>query len=86
MKKILTLLVGCLLSLFAMAEGTDMSVISGTGSVVFVRRDDGQVRLGGWGYLFDRAGSAYDMGRDAIRIALEEEDMKRGIRLLSIPY
>lgn len=63
-------------NLFALddSDSTDMVVISGTGSVVFVRQCDGYARLGGWGYLLDRAGSAYDMGREAIRVALAEED------------
>ncbi|MBO5214303.1 MAG: XRE family transcriptional regulator [Clostridia bacterium] len=62
------------LNLLAMEDGADMAVISGTGSVVFVRKGDEVLRLGGWGYLFDQAGSAYDMGRSAIAAALEEED------------
>lgn len=33
------------------------------------------MRLGGWGYLFDSAGSAYDIGRDAVREALRQEDL-----------
>lgn len=55
-------------------DGADIAVISGTGSVVFVRRGEEYHRLGGWGYLFDEAGSAYDIGRDAIRTALAEDD------------
>lgn len=63
-------------NLFAMEEEVDMAVISGTGSVVYVRRDDSYERLGGWGYLFDDAGSGYDVGREAVRISLSEEDEK----------
>ncbi|MBO7148966.1 MAG: XRE family transcriptional regulator [Clostridia bacterium] len=50
-----------------------IAVICGTGSVVYA--DDGQKlhRLGGWGYLFDKAGSGYDIGRDAIYATLEVE-------------
>lgn len=62
-------------NLFAMDDDADMVVISGTGSVVFVRNGDGYKRLGGWGYLLDRAGSAYDIGADALRAALREEDL-----------
>jgi len=52
-----------------------MALICGTGSVVFARRAEGApIRVGGWGYLFDEAGSAYDIGRDAIRAALAELD------------
>lgn len=61
-------------NLLAMDESADMAVISGTGSVVFLRKDGKLIRLGGWGYLFDRAGSAYDLGREALQTALEEED------------
>ena len=61
-------------NLFAIDESSDMVVISGTGSVVFVRSGEDLTRLGGHGYLLDRAGSAYDMGRDAIEAALCEED------------
>ena len=62
-------------NLFALNDNAQMSVISGTGSVVFVRNGDSLIRMGGWGYLLDNAGSAYDIGRAAIRQCLEEEDM-----------
>lgn len=61
-------------NLFAMDDEADMAVISGTGSAVFVHSGEGYKRLGGWGYLLDSAGSAYDIGRDAIRQALKEEE------------
>ena len=64
-------------NLFAMCDGASMAVISGTGSVVFVKDGDEYRRIGGWGYLLDNAGSAYDIGREAIRTALYEEDMKK---------
>lgn len=51
-----------------------MAVICGTGSCVFVRKGKQQYHYGGWGYLFDQAGSAYDVGKDAIRCALAAED------------
>lgn len=51
-----------------------MALICGTGSVLFVREKGIQYRIGGWGYLFDEAGSAYDIGRDAIRAVLAEKD------------
>ena len=63
------------LNLFSLCDEADMVVISGTGSVVFVRSGDGYDRIGGWGYLFDTAGSAYDIGRSAIQQALAEEDL-----------
>jgi len=70
-------------NLFAMADGVDMAVISGTGSVVFVRCGEDYKRIGGWGYMLDNAGSAYDIGRDAIRQALLEEDTLQERSLMS---
>lgn len=65
---------GDIFNLFALNDNADMAIISGTGSVVFAKTDNGYKRLGGWGHLFDLAGSAYDVGREAIRLALSEED------------
>ncbi len=50
------------------------ALICGTGSCVFARVGDVTKRLGGWGYLFDNAGSAYDIGKDAISACLSYED------------
>lgn len=52
----------------------DIALICGTGSVAFVNVDGKPVRVGGWGYLFDEAGSAYDIGKDAVRASLAELD------------
>ena len=62
-------------NLFALDDSSEMVVISGTGSVVFVKDGDSYKRLGGWGYLLDNAGSAYDIGRDEISISLKKEDL-----------
>ena len=70
-------------NLFALDGSADMAVISGTGSVVFVKQDGGYKRLGGWGYLIDAAGSAYDIGRDLVREALREEDMHEPYSIMS---
>ena len=51
-----------------------VAIICGTGSCVFVRKGEERYRLGGWGYLLDQAGSAYDVGKDGIRCALAAED------------
>lgn len=51
-----------------------VAIICGTGSCVFVRKGEARYRLGGWGYLLDQAGSAYDVGKDGIRCALGAED------------
>lgn len=50
------------------------AIICSTGSCVFVQKNEKRYRLGGWGYLLDQAGSAYDVGKDAVRCALGAED------------
>ncbi|MBP3582523.1 MAG: XRE family transcriptional regulator [Clostridia bacterium] len=49
-------------------------VIMGTGSSCFVSRDGERSLVGGLGYLFDHAGSGYDLGNEAIRAACCQED------------
>ena len=61
------------LSLGADPENS-IAVICGTGSCVFARKGGQEYHYGGWGHLFDQAGSAYDVGKDAIRCALAQED------------
>lgn len=58
------------------AEDTEncIAAICGTGSAVYVKKGESLRRLGGWGYLFDRGGSAYDIGREALIAALAESD------------
>lgn len=51
-----------------------MALICGTGSCVFVRKGKERYRIGGWGYLLDRAGSGFDVGADALRAALAVQD------------
>lgn len=60
-----------------------LAVICGTGSCVFVRKGIQRYRLGGWGYLLDQAGSAYDVGKDGLRHALAVEDGLQETSLLS---
>ena len=50
--------------------GDGCVVISGTGSIAYARRSGELFRAGGWGYLLDRGGSGYDLGRDALYYAL----------------
>ncbi len=61
---------------FSLGDFSDngMALISGTGSVLYVKSGGVFHRIGGWGYLFDEAGSAYDIGRDAVRAVLAERD------------
>jgi N-acetylglucosamine kinase-like BadF-type ATPase len=59
----------------AIGESPGIIVISGTGSIAFAQDDRGQVhRSGGWGILYDDAGSGYDLGRRAIIAALQDHD------------
>lgn len=60
-----------------------VAVICGTGSCVFARKGTEQYHYGGWGYLFDQAGSAYDVGKDAIRCTLAAEDGLIGQNLVT---
>ena len=54
-----------------------IAVICGTGSVVYACSGEERSRLGGWGYLFDEAGSGFDMGRELFRYCLACEDEGR---------
>lgn len=60
-----------------------IAVISGTGSVVYGYDGHTLHRAGGWGYLFDEAGSGFDMGRDLFRYCLACED---GVEKKSLLY
>ena len=51
-----------------------IAAICGTGSVVYGYDGETLERYGGWGYLFDNAGSGFDIGRDALRHALMAEE------------
>ena len=64
-------------NLLAMARGDGESAIAlicGTGSIIYVKRGEELLRIGGWGHLFDDGGSAYDIGRDALRVLLSAEE------------
>ena len=51
-----------------------VAAICGTGSVAFAVSGGKTFRVGGWGPLFDNAGSGCDLGRDAVRAVLAEQD------------
>lgn len=52
-------------------KGPGCILIAGTGSICCGRNAAGEtVRCGGWGHLLDDGGSAYAIGRDALRAAL----------------
>lgn len=50
-------------------------IISGTGSIGYAEDERGRAyRAGGWGTLYDDAGSGFDLGRKAIVAALRDYD------------
>jgi N-acetylglucosamine kinase-like BadF-type ATPase len=61
-------------NIIALDERNSVYLICGTGSIVMTKTKDGIKRFGGWGYLFDEQGSAYDIGKDAIRAVLAQND------------
>lgn len=58
----------------AEVDGPCIAVIMGTGSAAFAFDGERLHRFGGWGWLFDGAGSGFDLGRDAISLRLAFED------------
>jgi len=58
-------------ALLACPEGTDVCVVSGTGSVLCSEHEGVLAKSGGRGYLLGNAGSAFYYGREAIRHFLE---------------
>ena len=61
--------------------GSDgISVIMGTGSVVYAKHKGNTFRFGGYGYLFNDPGSGFNIGRDGIIASLQAEE--RGGTLL----
>lgn len=57
-----------------LGEADGVSVIMGTGSVVFAQVSGKMHRVGGYGYLFGDPGSGFALGREAILAALSFED------------
>lgn len=49
-------------------------LIAGTGTIGFVRVGKSLYRYGGWGYLVDRGGSGWHIGRDGFRAAMAGQD------------
>jgi N-acetylglucosamine kinase-like BadF-type ATPase len=59
------------------AAGLDagIALIAGTGSNAFgVNQDGRSANVGGWGYLIGDEGSAFDVGREALRAVLRADD------------
>ena len=65
-----------ILNIFALGPRSENSVavICGTGFIAYARQKEQLVRVCGWGYLLEEAGSGYDMGREALRAALSHRD------------
>ncbi len=59
----------------AVGNAPGIIVVAGTGSIAYGRDWQGhELRCGGWGNLFDDAGSGYDLGRNAVRCGLRALD------------
>ena len=61
--------------------GAQVNLMVGTGSIAVAPTDSGVVISGGWGANISDKGSGYQLGLDAVRLALEEID---GVNELSI--
>jgi N-acetylglucosamine kinase-like BadF-type ATPase len=56
-------------------EGWGLAVVAGTGSIAFtIDRDGKEGRTGGWGYLMGDEGSAFRLGKLALRAACRAAD------------
>ncbi|MBQ7363211.1 MAG: helix-turn-helix domain-containing protein [Clostridia bacterium] len=51
-----------------------IAAIAGTGTVVYAKVGNEVHRFGGWGYLLDEGGSGFDLGREALRAVLRENE------------
>ena len=59
----------------AIPEGAGILAISGTGMIVLGRDENGhEHRCGGWGWLLDGAGSAFDLGHQGLQLTLRMAD------------
>lgn len=65
-----------MLNVIACATDAEMGLgtISGTGNVTFAYKNDKIIKYGGYGVLFDKAGSGYDIGREALFAAFQESE------------
>lgn len=68
----------------AIPVGAGVAVISGTGSLVYGRNEQGQTaRAGGWGALMSDEGSAYDLVRRALQAVVRAHDGRGPQTMLS---
>lgn len=69
----------------AIPEGAGILAISGTGMIVLGRGEDGnEHRCGGWGWLLDGAGSAFDIGHQGLQLTLRMIDGRQPDHLLRL--
>ena len=62
----------------AFPNGAGIVVISGTGMICLGRTARGvEHRCGGWGWLLDGAGSAFDIGHQGLQLSLQMADGRR---------
>lgn len=63
--------------------GAQVNLMVGTGSIAVAPTDSGVVISGGWGANISDKGSGYQLGLDAVRLALEELDGASELSLLT---
>jgi len=61
----------------AFGKNDGILIESGTGAVCVYGSKDSLKQLGGWGYLLGDEGGGYNMGREAVRSALRDENQAR---------
>ena len=62
----------------AFPEGDGIILISGTGMICLGRDRQGKEhRCGGWGWMLDGAGSAFDLGHQGLQLTLQMADGRR---------
>lgn len=65
-----------MLNVVASCTNSDKCIgaVCGTGFVTYAKIKGELIRYGGWGYLLSQKGSGFDIGRDAIYSALDDEE------------
>lgn len=67
-----------------LGHGDGCGMVCGTGSALFVRKEGQPLRhIGGKGYLIDTGGSGFELGRDALKMALRSVDERCGKTVLT---
>lgn len=75
---------GCNLISGTLGHGDGCGMVCGTGSSLFIRKEGQPLRhIGGKGYLIDTGGSGFELGRDALKMALRSVDERCGSTVLT---